>query len=144
MTPHRPRVLVVDDNPDNCDYARVVLEERYEVQVAGSGSGALARAASAVPDLMLLDLSLPHRDGFAILAELRGQPSMSRVIVVACTAHALSGDRDRTVGAGFDAYLAKPYRPRELLDLVAAFIGPGVPHTDRGGWDLLEPPAEGP
>ena len=86
---------------------------------------------------MLLDVSLPRRDGWSILAELRRDPETAALPVVACTAHAMSGDRERALLAGFDGYLSKPFRPGELLELVASFIGPGQPDPNaRDAWSL--------
>lgn len=136
----RPRVLVVDDNADNREYAREVLAEGYEVALAGSGSAALGLVSArsgGLPQLVLLDVSLPRRDGWSILAELRRDPETAALPVVACTAHAMSGDRERALRAGFDGYLSKPFRPAELLELVASFIGPGEPDPAAAdAWSL--------
>lgn len=123
----RPMVLIVDDNPDNREYASQVLADRYDVGLAGSGSTAvdLVRHPRA-PDLVLLDISLPRRDGFQVLKDLRADPVTARVPIVACTAHAMVGDRETGLQAGFDGYLAKPYRPAELLRLVCRFLGQGA------------------
>lgn len=121
----RPLVLIVDDNPDNLEYAAQVLGDAYEVELAPSGTAAVMVSKRA-PDLVLLDISLPRRDGFEVLGDLRADPTTRDVPIVACTAHAICGDRERILGRGFDAYLSKPYRPRELLGVVDRFLGPGA------------------
>lgn len=124
----RPRVLIVDDNPDNLEYAAQVLEDVYRVEVATSGTAGLAEAGKCPPELILLDISLPRRDGWAILRELRRDPVLRDVPVVACTANLLAAEAaTERPSSRFDAYLFKPYRPRELRSLVAAFVGPGEP-----------------
>lgn len=140
----RPRVLVVDDNPDNLEYARAVLCEAYDLDLAVSGAAALALARSRPPALVVLDISLPDRDGWSILGELRRDPTTAHLPVVACTAHALGGERERTLQAGFDAYLSKPYRARELLELVRSFVGEGQPGPEGERWELAPDPQEEP
>lgn len=115
----RPKILVVDDSQENCDYAADVLGERYEVIQASSGTEALGLSRTR-PDLVLLDLDLPRRDGWAVLKEMRADPTLRGVPVLACTGH----QGVSTVGL-FDDCLFKPYWPKELLETVARFVGPG-------------------
>lgn len=125
----RPLVLVIDDNADNLQYTQQVLEGSYDVQVAGSGSSAfgLVRGGGRHPDLVVLDIAMPRRDGFGVLTDLRGDPATARIPILACTAHSMRGDRERALAAGFDGYLTKPFRSRDLLALVVSFVGPGEP-----------------
>lgn len=121
--PPLPTVLVVDDNPDNLDYAQRVLEGLYQVELASSGTEGLGGAARTPPALILLDIELPRRDGFQILREIRHDPSLRGIPVVACTADGLARQRERP-SSRFDAFLFKPYKPRELTDLVASLLDP--------------------
>lgn len=106
------RVLLVDDNEVNREMAREVLEiNGHVVTTAGNGEEALALLAGApLPDVVLLDIQMPVMDGPSTLAHLRGDPHTAHLPVVALTALAMSGDRDRLLEQGFDAYLAKPYQ----------------------------------
>ena len=139
----RRTVLIVDDNEHNREYARQVLEVGFDVRVAIDGAAALASIAEATPDLVVLDLSMPHLDGWEVLRRLRAGEAGdlgARLQVVACTAHAMAGDRERILAHGFDAYLPKPYRPDELAACVEAFLGGGEAAEDDGwggdGWSL--------
>ncbi len=137
-------VLVVDDNAHNVEYARQVLVDvGWAVRVAHGGREALellraGELAGGGPALVLLDLSMPDVDGWEVARRVRldGAPPP----LVACTAHAMRGDRERALASGFDGYLAKPYRPAELLECVASFLGaaPGGPGASSG-WELDGP-----
>lgn len=124
--PPRPKVLIVDDNPDNLDYAQRVLEGQYQVELASSGTEGLDGAARTPPALILLDIELPRRDGFQILREIRHDPSLRGIPVVACTANGLIRQREERPSGRFDAFLFKPYRPSELTELVASLLDPGA------------------
>ena len=118
-----PVVLVVEDNEKNLKLVRDVLEYAgFTVHVATTGEEALARARTAVPDLVLLDLQLPGIDGHATLSRLRDDPVTSHVPVVALTAFAMRDDREKAIAAGFDGYLEKPISVREFPDQVRAHL----------------------
>ena len=122
----RKRVLIADDNEHNRDLARQVLIEGFDVTLAADGGEALALARASRHDLILLDLSMPVLDGWDVSRALKADPATASIPLVACTAHAMSGDRERALAVGFDGYLAKPYRPRELVAFVEDFLGPGA------------------
>jgi CheY-like chemotaxis protein len=128
-------VLVVDDNEHNREYARQVLASCWRVRTAADGEAALAAVAVASPDLVLLDLSMPRMDGWEVLRRLRQADATRAIPVVGCTAHAMAGDRERVLAAGFDSYLAKPYRADELVSCVEAFLGAPEAHPDEGWGD---------
>lgn len=117
------RVLIVDDNPRNLALAGVILELEYEVIEADNGPLALELAKTGKPDLVLMDLSMPQMDGWEALAELRKMPETAALPVIAVTAHALVGDRERALAAGFNAYVTKPIDDRELLAVIKQHIG---------------------
>jgi two-component system cell cycle response regulator DivK len=111
-------ILIVEDNPDNMKLFRAVLAARGHTVVGLPGGDGLEDAVrSSAPALILLDIQLPGEDGFAILARLRAG-GLPLPPVAALTAHAMAGDRERALEAGFDAYLTKP------IDVVA--FGPTV------------------
>ena len=112
----RPFVLVVEDDPANRVLARRILAGHgYPHAEAADGDDALAQAAARRPDLILLDLSMPGLDGWEVAGRVRRDPALAGVRILALTAHAMRGDRERALEAGCDGYLAKPYRPAELV-----------------------------
>ena len=102
-------LLVADDNRLSRELIRDVLESAdCRVVEAGNGQEVIDRLDAASPDLVLLDLEMPVKDGFAALVEIRNHPRFSRIPVMAVTAKAMLLDRDRILAAGFDAYVTKP------------------------------------
>ena len=101
-------VALVEDNPDNRMLVEAILDGVHPVRSFANGVEALAGFAAEPPGLVLLDISLPGLDGPAVLARMRADPRLAGVPVVALTAHALNGDRERLLAAGFDGYVAKP------------------------------------
>jgi len=103
------RVLVAEDNPVNRELLRELLEVRgYEVAEACDGQEVLRIVEESPPDILLLDLGMPVLDGFATMRKLRENPSHSKLPVLAVTAYAMQGDRERILDSGFDGYLSKP------------------------------------
>lgn len=102
------KIAVVEDNPDNRLLVRVILESLYEVAEYESGFAALAGLQQDKPDLVLLDVSLPEMDGTEVLQRLRADERLRDLPVIALTAHAMTGDREKFIGAGFDDYVTKP------------------------------------
>jgi two-component system, cell cycle response regulator DivK len=112
-------ILIVEDNPDNMKLFRTLLSLRgHTISCLSSGEGLEAALASRAPDLVLMDIQLPGKDGFALLADIRAS-AHPQVRVVALTAHAMEGDRDRAIAAGFDGYITKPVDIRGFPDQVA-------------------------
>ncbi|MBN2328191.1 MAG: response regulator [Candidatus Omnitrophica bacterium] len=109
------RIALVEDNPDNRLLVHVILEDSYEVIEYESGVEALKGFKDSRPDLVLLDISLPEMDGTEVLQKMREDESLRAVPVVALTAHAMSGDREKFLNAGFDDYLTKPIIDENLL-----------------------------
>lgn len=103
-----PHIAVVEDNPDNRLLVEVLLEDAYELTLYEAGPEAMQGMVEHVPDLVLLDISLPGMDGPAVLVLMRAHPRLRRVPVIALTAHAMAGDREKYLAMGFDAYLSKP------------------------------------
>lgn len=109
------RIAVVEDNPDNRLLVRVILESLYEVAEYESGFAALAGLQQDKPDLVLLDVSLPEMDGTEVLQRLRADERLRDLPVIALTAHAMTGDREKFIGAGFDDYVTKPIVDETVL-----------------------------
>jgi CheY-like chemotaxis protein len=130
-------VLVADDNEHNREYARQVLADAWTVVVAGDGQAVLDLVQAERPDLVLLDLSMPGLSGWEVARRLKAAPATAAIPLVACTAHAMAGDRERALATGFDGYLAKPYRPAELMTCVESFLGPPPDERPDGeDWTL--------
>lgn len=103
------RVLVVEDNAKNSKLACAVLEiAGFEAFTATSAAEAVAACTRDVPDAVLLDIQLPDRPGDQVLLDLRALPDMAAVPVIAVTAFAMAGDRERLLDHGFDGYIPKP------------------------------------
>ncbi|MFL6238928.1 MAG: response regulator [Actinomycetes bacterium] len=117
------RVLVVEDNERSLKLACDVLQMRgFETIGARTGAEAVVIAASQQPALVLLDVALPDMDGVETLQALRANPRTATIPVVAVTAFAMKGDRERLLASGFDGYVSKPIDVATFVDDVAAHI----------------------
>jgi CheY-like chemotaxis protein len=115
-------VLVVDDNPASRELVREALQTaQLQIVEASDGREALERIAEAEFDLVLLDIQLPILDGYAVLRRIRTNPRHASLRVVALTAYAMEGDRERALQAGFDAYITKPIHPDILRQWIDHF-----------------------
>lgn len=116
------RILIVEDSPDNMRLFRAVLElHGHQVTGLTDGTGLLETIDREHPDLVLMDIQLPGCDGYVLLDEIR---STSRLLpVIALTAHAMAGDMERAIQAGFDGYITKPIDVRAFPDQVAGVLG---------------------
>lgn len=103
-----PIVAVVEDNADNRLLIQALLGDRYELVEYENGADALSGFASTRPDLILLDISLPGMDGTEILKRVRADEALRDLPVIALTAHAMAGDKEKFLGLGFDDYVTKP------------------------------------
>ena len=109
------RIAVVEDNPDNRMLVQALLEDRYEIVEYETGKEAVAGLEEADPDLVLLDISLPEMDGPEVLAWIRDTASLSDLPVIALTAHAMAGDREKYLSQGFNDYVTKPIVDESVL-----------------------------
>jgi CheY-like chemotaxis protein len=103
-----PVVAVVEDNADNRLLLSVILGDEFEVVEYETGVEALDGFAASKPDVVLLDISLPEMDGVEVLRRIRDDAVLRTLPVIAFTAHAMAGDRERLLGLGFDDYVTKP------------------------------------
>ena len=104
----RHTIALVEDNPHNRLLVQAILDDRYEIVEYESGAEALEGVQASAPDLMLLDISLPEMDGTEVLRRMKEDPRLASIPVIALTAHAMAGDRERLLGEGFDDYVSKP------------------------------------
>ena len=121
------KILIVEDSPDNMTLFRTLLALRgHEVTGLPGGEALLETIERTSPELVLMDIQLPGKDGFALLSEIRDSPYRS-LRVVALTAHAMRGDRERALGAGFDGYITKPIDIRSFPELVHQALAGEMP-----------------
>lgn len=117
------RILVAEDNLANLELMREILDiQGHEIIEAHDGSEALLQAELASPDLILLDVNMPVLNGFEVLERLRGNPQLAAIKVVALTAYAMRGDREKALQAGFDGYLTKPIDIQTLTETIETFL----------------------
>lgn len=116
-------VLIVDDEPDNVGVAQKVLKfNGADVHIARNGIEGLATLQDIHPTFILLDLSMPEMDGWEMLERLRTSDSLADIPIIALTAHAMSGDKEKVMAAGFDGYIAKPFRINSFLEDIQACL----------------------
>ena len=114
-------VLLVDDDIHNQKIFETVLRHSgFRVRMAASGDEALREARAELPDLILMDLSIPVIDGWECSRQLKADPATRHIIILALTAHAMRGDQERALAAGCDGYLSKPISPKKLVEEVKA------------------------
>jgi two-component system, cell cycle response regulator DivK len=119
-----PRILLVDDNEMNRDMlSRRLARKEYEVLVAVDGKEGVMMAGSEAPDLILMDMSLPVMDGWEATRQLKASPETKAIPIIALTAHAMSGDREKAMEAGCDDYDTKPIELPRLLAKMEALLG---------------------
>ncbi|MBN1200375.1 MAG: response regulator [Anaerolineae bacterium] len=117
------QILVVEDNPDNRTLiVDVLMSLNYKAIIAVDGSQAVALAKTEVPDLILMDLSLPHTDGWTATAQIKADEALAHIPIIALTAHAMVGDREKALQAGCDDYISKPIDLRELASKLSHFL----------------------
>src|SRR5690606_40271760 len=136
----RARILVIEDNPDNMTLiSDVLVSLQYEVLQAVDGEQGLQMAEEFRPDLILMDLSLPRLDGWSATRLLKSNPELRAIPVIALTAHAMVGDRERALEAGCDDYISKPINLRELAAKLNRFkIGRVSCREREERWVLTE------
>ena len=118
----KPRLLIVEDNPDNMITLKAILKKQYRIQEAVNGKQGLNLALTTLPDLILLDISLPEMDGYGVVEILKKQPHTKYIPVIALTAHAMKGDRQRIIEAGCDDYISKPVDPETLIPRIEKWM----------------------
>ena len=118
------KVLLVEDNEMNRDMlSRRLKRKGFDVLIAVDGLEGVNMALSEVPEIILLDMSLPVRDGWDAAGKLKADPSTSNIPILALTAHAMEGDREKALEAGCDDYDTKPVNFKRLLEKMSALTG---------------------
>ena len=117
-------ILIVEDNQTNAQLLKDVLVIKcYEVNIVTNGDDALASMEKFKPDLVLMDVQLPGMDGYEVTRKRRENPQTKELPIIAVTAYALKGDREKAMKAGCDGYMSKPINTRELPKMVERLIG---------------------
>ena len=120
-----PKILLVEDNEMNRDMlSRRLARRGYEVVIATDGAQAVAMAESEAPALILMDMSLPVLDGWEATRRIKANPALRAIPIIALTAHAMAGDREKTLEAGCEDYDTKPIELPRLLGKVEALLPP--------------------
>jgi CheY-like chemotaxis protein len=118
------KILIIEDNEQNLYLATFILEKNgYEVVQARDGQEGIELAGQVHPALILLDIQLPVLDGYAVAQELRKNPSLASVPLVAVTSYAMVGDRERVLAAGCTGYLEKPINPETFISEITQYLG---------------------
>ncbi len=117
------RILVVEDQEDNRQILRDLLGSvGYEMTEAWDGEAGVAAAKEHRPDLILMDIQLPLMDGYEATRRIKADPELKKIPIIVVTSYALSGDDSKAHDAGCDAYVTKPYSPRQLLAKIKEFL----------------------
>lgn len=120
----KPRILLIEDNEQNRYMATFLLERYgYEVVAAVDGPTGIELAAELLPLMILLDIQLPRMDGYAVARELRRNPALNGIPIVAVTSYAMMGDREKALAAGCDGYLEKPIDPETFVADIERHLG---------------------
>src|ERR1041384_2263983 len=123
------RILVIEDNSTNIYLMTYLLKAfGYAFYTASDGEEGLEIARCERPDLIICDLQLPKMDGYAVARALKGDPDLRAIPLIAVTAFAMVGDRDRVLATGFDGYIAKPISPETFVGQVKAFLSDEKDH----------------
>jgi len=124
------KILIVEDNEDSRELVVKVLRNKGYITVeAVDGEEAIEKVVSERPDLVLLDISIPKLDGYEVARRLKSREDVKDIPIVAVTAHAMKGDREKVIAAGFEGYISKPVNVRELPEQVRSYL--------RGKWESV-------
>jgi two-component system, OmpR family, alkaline phosphatase synthesis response regulator PhoP len=118
------KVLIAEDEPNIVTSLEFLLKHHYEVRVARDGEEAVRVAESFIPDVVLLDVMMPGRNGFEVCRVIRGNPALRLVKIVMLTARGRDIERHRGLGLGADAYVTKPFSTKELLARIRELLPP--------------------
>ena len=118
-----PKILIVDDNQDSRELVIKILKKSgYQLIEAVDGEDALNKVAAAPPDLILMDISLPKIDGHEVTRRLKGQEAYKDIPIIALTAHAMKGDKEKALAAGCAGYISKPVDIHNFPDQIKKFL----------------------
>ena len=126
------KVLIAEDEPNIvASLEFLLLRSHYDVRIARDGAAAVRAAETFVPDLVLLDVMMPVRNGLEVCRAIRANPSLRDVKIVMLTARSRDVERDKGLGLGADAYITKPFSTKELLARLGELLGAGESHPAR-------------
>jgi len=127
--PEADTILVVEDNEQNLELVEFLLDEAgLRVRKARDAEETREALATAQPDLVLMDMQLPGTDGLSLVEEIRRNPAMTYLPIIALTAHAMRGDRERFIAGGCDGYIAKPINVASFVEEVRAALAAARAH----------------
>jgi len=139
------RILIIEDNPANIELMSFLLSAYGHTPLnAPDGARGVAAARSEVPDLIACDVNLPGMDGFQVLAAIRLEPALAGVPILAVTALAMAGDREKVLAAGFDGYISKPIEPESFVAELEAFLAAAAPVEQASPQSMPTPAAPTP
>jgi CheY-like chemotaxis protein len=116
-------ILIIEDNPSNLKLAKIVLEkEGYKVLTAEAAEDGIEILKDVHPDMILMDLQLPHMDGLQLTSLLKRNPETQDIIIIALTAYAMSGDEMKALSSGCDGYITKPFDTRTLAATIESYF----------------------
>jgi len=116
-------ILVIEDNEDNMDLIEAFLEDDYELTCTFNGKEGISSIKNQKPDLVLCDISMPIMDGEETIKAIRNEMNLNNLPVIALTAHAMKGDREKYIQMGFSDYISKPIDDDELVEKLNNFLG---------------------
>ncbi len=117
------KILVVDDNLDSRELVIKILKNKgLQLVEAVDGEDAIKKVAAEMPDLILMDISLPKIDGYEVTRRLKSDRAFAAIPIIALTAHAMKGDREKAMAAGCDDYISKPINVHDLYDRIKPFL----------------------
>ena len=118
------KILIVDDNPTNLKLVTFLVKSfGYQVETAIDADTTLAAVRKSTPDAILMDLQLPGIDGLELTRRIKAEPATRAIAVIALTAYAMKGDREKAFAAGCDDYMTKPIDSRQLREVIARHVG---------------------
>ncbi len=124
-------ILIIEDTQDNFDLIEDALEDSYKLVHVMTGQEGLDRVKTVTPDVILMDMALPGLDGWEVTRIIRADPEVAGIPIIALTAHAMAGDRQKCIEAGCSEYLAKPFNIQDLHAMIERFLGrQSVPCAD--------------
>ncbi len=115
-------IVIIEDNQDNYDLLCDSLEQDYDLEQARDGLEGLNKVRLMHPDIILMDMSLPEMDGWEVSRCLKADPEVADIPIIALTAHAMNGDRQRCIEAGCNDYMPKPVNLKELGEMITKYI----------------------
>ncbi|MCK0507671.1 response regulator [Aromatoleum anaerobium] len=127
------RILIAEDHPASLELLRYLLAANgYDILSAEDGEAALDLARRDRPDLIICDLQMPKKNGYEVVRQLKSEPVLAAIPVVAVTAFSMIGDREQVLAAGFDGYLSKPIEPEQFVALIEQYLPPSL-RQQHGG-----------